>query len=249
MPALEGLERKALPVLELKMLDNEAGVFEGWAAAYGDPMGAGDSYGDVIVPGAFAATLTELRAKGQKVPILWQHDSDEVIGVCDPEDMREDDRGLYVKGQLVLEVARARETRALMAAGALGGLSIGYSATLVEQPPKGSLAWRILKAIALWEFSAVTFPANPDAKIAGVKALDPFLSHLGRLAGEVKAGKVLSAANENRIRQAKGLIDEVLAQLPPTEEEDPKGAPPAPDQAKLAEILGRMHAAMKPQEA
>ena len=46
------------------------------------------------------------------------------IGVWD--EVREDATGLWVKGRILTEVARGREAAALLAAGAIDGLSIGY---------------------------------------------------------------------------------------------------------------------------
>jgi HK97 family phage prohead protease len=42
--------------------------------------------------------------------------------------LKEDARGLHARGRLMPEVARAREVLALMRAGALDGLSIGFRA-------------------------------------------------------------------------------------------------------------------------
>ena len=164
-------EFKAL-AFEIKAFDAEAGTFEGYAAAYNSV----DSYGDVIRKGAFAETIAQAAAAGKKFPILWQHDPDHPIGVAEASDMAEDDYGLKVKGKLVLGVQKADEARALMAAGALGGLSIGYSVPkggatkATKNAPAGTK--RELVKISLWEFSPVTFPANAGAIIGGVKAAD-----------------------------------------------------------------------------
>ena len=51
--------------------------------------------------------------------------------------MREDGRGLWVKGRLLPEVARAREAAALIEAGAIDGLSIGYRTKKAQGGGKG----------------------------------------------------------------------------------------------------------------
>jgi len=140
---------------ELKSLDDE-GKLEGYAAVFGNL----DQHGDIIEPGAFTKTIKET---GGQVPILYQHDRYEPIGVS--TELTQDRHGLYVKGQLNMEVQRARETRALLNQGAMQGLSIGYRT--VKKAYEGSA--RKLQELALKEFSPVTFPANPLA-VATVKA-------------------------------------------------------------------------------
>ena len=144
---------------EVKQLD-EAGVFEGYAAVFGNE----DLGGDVIEPGAFKKTLKE----NPTLPILWQHDVREPIGVT--LEAYEDGKGLRVRGQLNLETSRGREAYALLKQGALRGLSIGYDT--IKEVWHGSV--RRLKEVRLWEWSLVTFPMNPKAQVTAVKAVVPF---------------------------------------------------------------------------
>jgi HK97 family phage prohead protease len=157
------LEHKDL-TFEVKDISDE-GEFEGYAAIFGNV----DSYGDIIEPGAFTKTIKE--SKGQ-VPILWQHDRYEPIGVG--RDMAEDGTGLKVVGQLVLEVRRGTEARALLKAKALGGLSIGYQTIkyLIDKEGPDGVGVRRLKELKLWEYSPVTFPANTLAVVSDVKSAD-----------------------------------------------------------------------------
>ena len=76
----------------------------------------------------------------------------------------EDARGLYVRGRLSPDVARARECAALIREGALDGLSIGFKAVEARTDPRTRL--RRLSRIDLWEVSIVTFPMQPGARIA-----------------------------------------------------------------------------------
>jgi HK97 family phage prohead protease len=78
--------------------------------------------------------------------------------------VREDAHGLWVKGRLLPEVARGREAVALIAAGAVDGLSIGYRTRRAERDGKGR---RLLAELELWEVSLVTFPMLPVARVAG----------------------------------------------------------------------------------
>lgn len=129
-------------------------------AGYASVFGVTDQGGDVVQAGAYARSLAALKAKGRGVKMLWQHDPTEPIGVWD--EVREDGKGLYVKGRLLPDVARAREAAALIAAGAIDGLSIGYRTVAAEKDAKGR---RLLSELELWEVSLVTFPMLPEARV------------------------------------------------------------------------------------
>jgi len=157
------METKQLKVVaEIKAVD-ETGMIEG----YGSVFGNADSYSDVVVEGAFERSLEEAKTSGRMPAMLWQHDPEEPIGVW--VDMREDSRGLYVKGKLA-DTQRGREARELIKLGALTGLSIGYTTKKYEIDKENDV--RRLTEIELWEVSPVTFPANSEARITGVKASD-----------------------------------------------------------------------------
>lgn len=130
-------------------------------AGYASVFGVRDQGGDVVMPGAYAASLARLAAAGGKVRMLWQHDQAQPIGVWD--EVVEDTQGLRVKGRLLTEVAKGREAVALMAAGAVDGLSIGYRTLRSEKLPDGG---RKLIELELWEVSLVTFPMLPVARVA-----------------------------------------------------------------------------------
>lgn len=149
---------------ELKEL-KEDGTFEG----YGSVFGVVDSYADIVKKGAFKRSLKEHKSAGSMPKLLWQHRSDEPIGVY--QDVAEDDHGLFVKGQLALKTARGAEAYELLKMGAIGGLSIGYMTIAYEWDEKTRV--RTLTDIDLWECSLVTFPANPAAQVSGVKRTVP----------------------------------------------------------------------------
>ncbi|MEL7150241.1 MAG: HK97 family phage prohead protease [Pseudomonadota bacterium] len=156
------LERKFCQI-ETKLAVTEGSVIEGYASLFG----AVDRGGDVVEPGAYAASLKSLDAAKRRVRMLWQHDPSEPIGVWD--EVREDGKGLYVKGRLLPDVARAREAAALLEAGAIEGLSIGYRTVRSTKDEHGR---RRLKELELWEVSLVTFPMLPDARV-GAKGESP----------------------------------------------------------------------------
>lgn len=161
--------------LDLKAEDiTDEGKFKGWGSTFG---GKADAHGDVIVEGAFKDTINNGGRNGNGVAMLWQHNPYKPIGTWTMLEERK--RGLYVEGELVMEVQQAKEAHALMKSGAMKGLSIGYDlprlANGMRDPDsyeiveKGDSYVRFLKKIELWEISPVTFPANIRANITTVK--------------------------------------------------------------------------------
>ncbi|SER20052.1 prohead peptidase. Unknown type peptidase. MEROPS family U35 [Faunimonas pinastri] len=139
------------------------GTFSGYASLFGEE----DLGRDVVMPGAFTKSLSARGASG--VRMLFQHDPNEPIGVWD--EIREDARGLFVRGRLTVEAAKAREVLSLMRAGALDGLSIGFRTIRSRADAKSGV--RRLLEVDLWEISVVTFPMQPSARISAVKAVFP----------------------------------------------------------------------------
>ncbi|MBK0327000.1 HK97 family phage prohead protease [Rhodobacteraceae bacterium F11138] len=135
----------------------EGAVIEGYASLFGQT----DQGGDIVHPGAYAQSLMQLGRSGQRVKMLWQHDPSQPIGVW--EEVREDSRGLWVKGVLLDSTQKGREAAALIAAGAIDGLSIGYRTKKAGKNDKGH---RLLTELELWEVSLVTFPMLPSARVA-----------------------------------------------------------------------------------
>lgn len=150
-----GLERKFCQLGDgLSVVDGIR--IEGYASLFGEV----DQGGDVVQQGAYAASLQHLAAKGRGVKLLWQHNPAEPIGIWD--EVREDAQGLYVKGRLLTDVTRGREAAALIEAGAIDGLSIGYRTVRSHKNDSGR---RVLAEVELWEVSLVTFPMLPEARI------------------------------------------------------------------------------------
>lgn len=141
---------------------------EGRFAGYASRFGQLDEGGDMVMPGAFAQSLAQRGATG--IRMLFQHDPKEPVGLWDV--IAEDGAGLWVEGRLVPGVPRAEALRALIARGALDGLSIGFRTLRASREPRGGT--RKLWQIDLWEVSIVTFPMLASARIAagGASRLD-----------------------------------------------------------------------------
>ncbi|WP_306225751.1 phage major capsid protein [Bosea beijingensis] len=143
--------------LEIKaaLAVDDAGTITGTAWPFGSP----DRVGDVIEKGAFGAPA--------KLPMLFAHDQAQAIGVW--ESITETDAGLTVKGRLLIDdVARAREVRALVQAGAVSGLSIGFVSQKAVARARGG---RTISKLDLHEISIVSVPCHPGAQIQSIKAV------------------------------------------------------------------------------
>ena len=156
---MENLLFKSVGIpLEVKEITDKFIHIEGLASTFGTI----DRVGDIIAKGAFSETLTKRMPK-----FLFQHDMDEVLGVIDQAS--EVEEGLFIKARMPKELPIAQKVLPLLQMGALSDFSIGFNVLDSDTTPDGN---RTIKEIDLWEISIVTIPANPDAKITGVKKLD-----------------------------------------------------------------------------
>lgn len=141
------------------------GAIEGYASTYG---GDADRHGEVVLPGAFAKSIEAYKTKGQLPVMLWSHRQEQPVGKWTT--MRDDERGLFVKGQVNLDTTNGREAYASVKAGDVGGLSIGFVTPENGREYAGKGVFH-LKEVELLEVSIVAVPANPLARITGVKSL------------------------------------------------------------------------------
>lgn len=152
---------------EIKAIE-PSGVFTG----YGSVFDTVDQGGEVVARGAFTDSLLSTAAKNRKIPILWQHRPGEPIGVYDK--ITEDKHGLLMEGRLMVDdVQRSKEAHALMKAGAVTGLSIGY--IVRDDAYNNKTEIRTLKRLDLMETSVVTFPMHDDARVGVVKAFNQLI--------------------------------------------------------------------------
>lgn len=173
----------------------EAGIFSGYASVFGNV----DAYGDMVMPGAFTKSLAE-----KKPALLWQHNSREPIGVW--QNFKENEKGLFATGQLLVDgVARAKEAYALLKAGALNGLSIGYRLRNYEWEKINDEEVCKLTEIDLWEVSLVTFPANDEARISDVKEAISELESVRDVEGYLREAGLSRSEAKGIISQLKTL--------------------------------------------
>ena len=153
------MDHKSLSIpFELKREPDQDGTFEGYASVF-DVV---DNGLDVVNRGAFVKSLDERKPK-----LLWQHDMAQPIGVWD--EVKEDERGLYVKGRISKDVQKGAEAMALLRMGAIDSMSIGYRTREAVKEGDGSV--RRLMAVDLFEISLVTIPMLDAATVTDVKSI------------------------------------------------------------------------------
>jgi HK97 family phage prohead protease len=156
------MDKTTAPLLEIKAL-KDSGEFEGYGSTFG---GEPDAYGDVIAEGAYLDSLAAHKSKGTMPKLFWQHNSGEPIGKW--TDAKEDKHGLLMVGKLNMDVQRGREAHALLKAGDIDGLSIGYRIKEYSVDTESGV-WTLEK-LDLVEVSIVSVGANEHAVVQNVKA-------------------------------------------------------------------------------
>jgi len=154
-------------ITEVKKQQDDKGdfaFFEGHASTFGNV----DLDNDVILRGAFQNTINS----GRKIALLWSHQSSENIGQF--LSLHEDEKGLFVNGRINLGVQRGREAFALLKAGDIHSMSIGFNFFDVDAIFEDGV--RKIKDLDLFEISLVSIPANPLAEVdlESVKSITPF---------------------------------------------------------------------------
>jgi HK97 family phage prohead protease len=211
--------------VDVRALADGSEGFDGYASTFWKI----DSYGTAMKPRAFKKTLAE---RGDRIPLLWQHDPWTPIGK--PTELKEDRNGLAFKAQVITETRAGAEAMALLRAEVPMGMSFGFETVKsdrVKEADLDKLDWsdapkwytteegrqdvRVIEEVKLWEISLVTFPANEAATISSVRKRQE-LDYLSTLIESMRAGT---------------LTDEQAAQIEALWSEWPQhraGAGPAP---------------------
>ena len=161
--------KKMVVPFEVKQIteDEDYFVFEGYASTW---LNVDRGY-DAVQPGAFRETVAEIMGatKVGKLPVLWQHDHTMPIGTY--TELREDSRGLFVKGRLPKsDTFVSGRVIPQMKAESVSSMSIGYN-TIDWATDNGI---RLLQKLKLWEISLVTIPMNEMAEVTGFKSAVPY---------------------------------------------------------------------------
>lgn len=180
------MRRKAFDV-KVKASGTEDGAISGYASVFGNV----DSYGDIVVKGAFAKFLEKVAETGKVIPVFYGHNmEDPKANIGRVTELHEDERGLFFRAKLDLSGdTYGRVVYEQLKDGRLDSLSFGYSVIEASSTKDGYE----LRELELYEISVVPIPANSEAMIT-----------------EVKAGRAISAKNMDLIRRAYEALGELL---------------------------------------
>lgn len=188
------------------------GLAEGEFIGYASVFGNKDSYGDVVIKGAFTKTLAEWQSKGIPIPLLWCHNTaDPDFNLGEIVSAEEDDKGLKVHGRLDMESPKSAQTYRLLKSGRVNQMSFAYHVVdgAYIQPEGDGKTWRDeyyeLRELDLYEVSIVPIGANQETEILAVKAIASAL--------QAKADRALSWKSQDALRAVLSQAEEVVAAL------------------------------------
>lgn len=180
---IPSLENRSYPMKEKKYLNvpfevkevkqqGDLGIIRGYASTFGNV----DRGFDVIERGAFTRTLAEHKQQSRPIRMLWQHDGNELIGGYPADKAFEDERGLFVEGNINLETQKGREAYALAKQGVLSDFSIGFiiRQSEIDDNEEDKNTVRRIRDVDLFEISLVGEPMNTQAIMTEIKAVVPF---------------------------------------------------------------------------
>lgn len=196
--------------LKVKSADLEEGIISGYASVFGNV----DSYGDIVIHGAFSEFLEGISSSNKVIPIFYGHNmEDPKANIGGTIELREDSHGLFFKARLDLSGhTYGRVVYEQLKDGRLDSLSFGYRVLDAKMASEGYE----LRKLELYEISVVPVPANQEARIT-----------------EVKARRSAPFETMDLIRRAYEALGELLDAVDPDSEETVKGIPVAEVMALL----------------
>jgi uncharacterized protein len=212
----------------------EDGLAEGEFVGYASVFNNKDSYGDVVIPGAFLKDLGNWEASGDPIPCLYGHNmSDPDFNIGGTLSAKEDEKGLRVHVKLDLENPKALSTYRLLKGRRIRQMSFAYDVIAggyATRPKAGqedednpdTEEYYELRELKLYEVSVVPVGANQETEILAVKSLQHLADRIEAMSalGDTKAGRVLSSKNEEELRGAYDAIGRVLATIDGASDEE-----------------------------
>lgn len=197
------MQYKSTPTA-VKNIDPETGIFEAYVSVFDNV----DSYGDIVRKGAFAQTLKDWEEKGAPIPVLWSHRTDDPdMNIGHVLDAKEDDKGLWVRAQLDMDSPKGQTVYRLMKGGRVREFSFAYSVLDGSPEKKDGQSFYEIRKVSLYEVGPTPVGANPATELLDLKARAAEVQH------QMKAGRVLSAANEAAIRDSLELAEAIADTL------------------------------------
>jgi hypothetical protein len=195
------------------------GQFTGYASVFGNK----DSYGDVVLPGAFTESLKTFGPNGSGIPVYWRHRMDDpYMLIGQTIEAKEDERGLFVHVQLDTSINNGAQTYKLLKAGLVKQMSFAYDVVEGAWVETEDNYYYELRKLTIHEVSVVPVGANQETEILAVKS-----AALAVAAG-VKAGHIVPAAAKAELKSAIDALGEALTST--TDQEKAAGTPDAKDE-------------------
>lgn len=187
---------------ELKALGDD--IPEGYIAGWASTPDL-DSYRDVVIPGAFDASINTRGLTGPKgIKLLINHDWAKVGGAIKVLETR--NGKLWIEAQLNLAISYAKDTyEAIKSAGGLS-FSVGFFLQdyNIRQDANGRDYFELVRG-DLFEVSVVPFPANEEATMEFYKSMDISPSDLRNLS-EDDEETLTTLADFEKLLVSTGLV-------------------------------------------
>ena len=179
--------------LKRKVFDvkSDNGTITGYASTW---IREPDSYGDIVAPGAFAECIAQIKAERRVLPLLFNHDANNIIAyIGTVYDLEEDDHGLKFTAEFDA-TPEGQKARNLAMTGRVVKFSFAYD--ILDQAEitlEDGRKANELRKLNIHEVSLVLYPANPDTSVV-----------------EVKAGRRNRKTDEDIIKQIISLANQLL---------------------------------------
>lgn len=207
--------------LQVKDVDTAGRHVVFYAAAFGNI----DSYGDIIMPGAFKKTIAERGPAGtDQLKYLNQHDMWQLAGKI--TEAVEDSHGLLLTAKV--SATTLGNDMLILEADGVYEHSIGYNTIQSASETRDGEPVEILTELKLYEGSAVTLGANPKTPTVGIKAATPaeqahrLLKSLDKFDGLLRKGSLsdeMCLMLQLQHKQMKQALTDLLTKLTATESE------------------------------
>lgn len=198
--------------VQVKDLDSVQGIVTGYFSTFNFV----DSDGDSIAKGAFSKTISENGPNGKdRIKYLYQHDYTKPIGKIIT--LSEDESGLYFEGKLAVDTTAGRDAMEYYKEGILKEHSIGFQ--VVKGDYSDMEKAYIIKEVKLYEGSQVTWGANENTPMTGMKSLfakpDEAVSLISKMTNLLRKGNLSDESClilERQLKQLQEYISTLSAE-------------------------------------
>lgn len=215
------------PSVELRSVGEDGSVtFGGYAVKWDEPTVIRDwwsDYVEVFRRGSWSKTIAERGAKSAggngAIKLMYKHDAGGIgyggLAVAGAIDSLEEDAiGVRFEAHTI-DTSTGRDLAAELKAGVIDRVSFGFDAIrdAITAGSNGSLDIVERLEVRVYEISPVNWPAYETSTIdyARNALVDgDFVGAIKKTLAEVRAGRVLSQVNVDRITEARDLLNTVL---------------------------------------